>query len=275
VDKPTIERFDGEAIELGNDDSGSAVTVEFAAIDPGTAFGPEPREFRAPDNGSDFAGRIDRDSGGSAGGEPGSGDDSGINDEYARNADGSVKRNRDGSPRRKSGRKRGGHSGSRGGSSPKSSASLAGIEASLLTISGILAIATKTPEIALEEDEAKAEAKAIAELAMLYPTTIDPKSLAWFNLTLTTAMIVFPRVSAVRQRRREERAANITPQALTTPPPPPQPNAPLPTDPQMDAPEASPTTATFTLQDPPRQRNAGDVPFRAPPGVIFAGLNNK
>lgn len=114
---------------------------------------------------------------------------------------GRDKRNADGSYTRKRGRKTGSGTGAR---KKTDAPNLAGIETILLSMHQIMAAAIKTPELVLDEKEAKAMADAIAEVARYYPMTIDPKTLAWINLASCSAMIYGPRIYLISARKKEE-----------------------------------------------------------------------
>lgn len=121
----------------------------------------------------------------------------GGGEDFERDDNGAVIRKLDGTPRRKRGRRSGGSataaaSGSR--TRQKSAVSLTGVEAILLSAHAMLAAATKQPGLALEKDEAEQLAKAVAEVAKHYDTSVDPKHLAWFNLVAIVAMIYGPRI---------------------------------------------------------------------------------
>lgn len=119
---------------------------------------------------------------------------------------GRDKRNADGSYQRKRGRKTGSKPGSN--SAPKGAVNLAGIETILLSMHHMLAAATSTPELMLDEKEGKAMADAIAEVSKHYPMTIDPKTLAWINLASCATMIYGPRAYLIRQRKAQEKNAH-------------------------------------------------------------------
>lgn len=133
----------------------------------------------------------------------GGGDGDGIDtDLYQRNADGSVKRNADGSPRKKRGRKAG--SGSSGTTS-KNPLSVSGIEALLFSTHAILSAALNTPELELEKIESQALAEATANVARHYPTSISAKTIDWCALATCLGLTYGPRVVLVRNRLAKER----------------------------------------------------------------------
>jgi hypothetical protein len=69
-----------------------------------------------------------------------------------------------------------------------------------------LSAVTKTPELALDPDEAKELAKAAAEVQKHYDTVIDPKTLAWVQLGMVAASVYGPRMIAVNIRLKNEKA---------------------------------------------------------------------
>ena len=69
-----------------------------------------------------------------------------------------------------------------------------------------LASVTKTPELELEEDEAKSLAMASANVMEQFNITPDPKVTAVLGLVTTCGMIYGPRVYSIRERKKEEKA---------------------------------------------------------------------
>lgn len=69
----------------------------------------------------------------------------------------------------------------------------------------MLAAFTRVEELALEKDESKLLADAVAEVALHYPMTIDPKVLAWSNLAMCAGMVYGPRVFLYNTRKSKER----------------------------------------------------------------------
>ncbi len=152
-------------------------------------------------NGLELASVADAGAG-SIGGD-GTGGDGLEADIYQRNPDGSVKRNGDGSPRRKRGRKAG-SSGS-AGSSAKNPVSVSGVEALLFSTHAILSTALHTPELALEKAESQALAESVANVARHYPTSISAKTIDWAALATCLAFTYGPRAVMIRQRLDAER----------------------------------------------------------------------
>lgn len=73
--------------------------------------------------------------------------------------------------------------------------------------------------MALDPVEAENLAKALAELERHYPTSIDPRVMAWINFAGVAGMIYGPRVFAFQMRksneREEKRQRPVEPQGPT------------------------------------------------------------
>lgn len=82
---------------------------------------------------------------------------------------------------------------------------MSGIEALLFSTHAILAAGLKVPEIALSKTEAETLAKATADVAKHYPTSISPKTIAWCNLATCVGLTYGPRVYMVRSRLDKEK----------------------------------------------------------------------
>jgi hypothetical protein len=172
-------------------------------------------EYAVDDNGgAGSGGAIDPASlAGAAGGDNGGG---GGDDDFdpaihvGRNST-----NADGSYRRKRGRKS-----ATGSAKAAPPVSVSGIEAVLVSLHTIAATVTRTPELVLDGTEAEAMAKSIAEVAKHYPTNIDPKLMAWVNLSATSAMIYGPRLWLIRDRKDKERRPTPAPDPQFSFPPP-------------------------------------------------------
>jgi hypothetical protein len=70
------------------------------------------------------------------------------------------------------------------------------------------------PELELSEEESKTMARAISEVSQYYEIPmVSPQQVAWYNLTMTAAMIYGTRFVAYRNRTRKEaaekRAGNV------------------------------------------------------------------
>ena len=121
---------------------------------------------------------------------------------------GPDKFNRDGTFRKKRGRKAGTGSGANRGKATDYSASLDAFTGMLAIVHVGLASVTKTPELVLEEDEAKSLAMASANVLEQFDITPDPRVTAIVGLITTCGVIYGPRVYLVRERRKAEREAN-------------------------------------------------------------------
>ena len=142
-----------------------------------------------------------------AGGEPDDGDDS-----FARNDDGTVKRNKDGSPRRKRGRKSGGSNASRKATNPHDlKASIDALTNMLALSHQGIAIIANVPEMALNADEARLLATATVPVLEQFDFKPDPRFTAVFGLVMVAGQIYVPRAVLIRMRRSEERARRAKP----------------------------------------------------------------
>ena len=101
-----------------------------------------------------------------------------------------------------------------GGSAPaagpqggkKAGLALASIERILLSIHFGLSVVSKSPELELTQEEAKAYAESVAMVARHYDVGASAKTLDWFNLGTTMAAIYGMRVMMIADRRRRERS---------------------------------------------------------------------
>lgn len=148
-------------------------------------------------------GTGDSDNGGNGGSDSG---DAGDGERFDPDIHiGRDKRNVDGSYRKKRGRRAGpAAAGKRG---PKAD-SQAGIESltRILTVLHIgIASATKTPEMVLEEDEAKSLAGATSDVLRQFDIRPDPKIEALIGLAIVAGGIYGPRVYLIRERHKEEK----------------------------------------------------------------------
>lgn len=111
------------------------------------------------------------------------------------------RRNADGSYRRK---RRTGKRGPRKSSS-SSSLDIGTVSAILMSVHAGVAGMIATPELMLSEPEAKQLGQGLLELERCYPMAVDPRVLAWVNMTAICGMIYGPRIMAIRMRRQNER----------------------------------------------------------------------
>lgn len=150
--------------------------------------------------------------GGGSGGTGGGNGGSGTDDDFVRDADGNIKRNKDGTPRRKRGRK----AGSGNSQSPRKTG--ADLKGSIDTLSRTLAMlhlgvagVTKTPELELDTAEADMLANATVNVLREFDITPDPKTEAIFGLIIAASTVYGPRVYVIRKRWQEEASQRLHP----------------------------------------------------------------
>ena len=83
----------------------------------------------------------------------------------------------------------------------------------LLSIHGIGASLLKTPELAIDEGEAKMLASAVSEVSKHYEvlSKVSGEAVAWTHLISVCAIVYGPRIFAVRNRRpQREEPAQVT-----------------------------------------------------------------
>jgi hypothetical protein len=132
---------------------------------------------------------------------------------------------------------------------PQAAVSIGGIESILYSIH--LFASSVVPEAALDEDEAKELAKAVAAVNEHYAVAFDPKKLAWFALIGVAGKIYGSRVMAYMLRKKTEEAAQrprIAPLAGT--PVPARPVTPQASPRQTVAPSAVPQNIRQMFSDP-------------------------
>lgn len=120
--------------------------------------------------------------------------------------DDGVTRNKDGSPRKKRGRKAGPNSAAK-----EKGASVDGIKSAIFSIHLILATTLKVPELALSQEESDAVARAIADVASHYPIAVDPKTMAWINLGMCLGTVYGTRAISYGIRKRTEKKEQVIP----------------------------------------------------------------
>ena len=98
-------------------------------------------------------------------------------------------------------RRRGRKPGSRNASGKTPPLDINGVEAILFSAHSILASIVKTPEIALEQVEARQMAEAIANVSRHYDIAATQKTLDWANLIMAAGMIYGTRLYAIRAKR--------------------------------------------------------------------------
>lgn len=130
-------------------------------------------------------------------------------DNYARDGDGNILRNKDGSPRKKRGRRAGNSNGnggkSRAGSNQTLSNSINTLSQTLLIMHQGLANFMKFEDMALSEDESKALAMATVNVMDQFDFVPDPKITAVVGLVTTATTIYGPRIYLYKQHKEKER----------------------------------------------------------------------
>lgn len=66
------------------------------------------------------------------------------------------------------------------------------------------AMALKTPELVITDDQAKVLAEAMERVAEHYPISLDPKMMAWAQLIMVMFGVYGIKVMAIHQRRKGE-----------------------------------------------------------------------
>jgi len=82
---------------------------------------------------------------------------------------------------------------------------LSTLNALLFSVHGLLAAVSKTPELALDEEESKRLANATAKVMELYNIEVSKKALAWSHFAMTAGSIYAPRVLAIQIRSKTEK----------------------------------------------------------------------
>lgn len=136
------------------------------------------------------------------------------NDGYARDESGNVLRNKDGSPRKKRGRKPGsGGSGSsnkqsRTGSNKTVNDAVDTLSKTLLIVHAGLANFMKFDEMALDEQESNDLANATVNVLDQFDFEPDPRITAVMGLVTTASMIYGPRYIIYRNMKKKETTKN-------------------------------------------------------------------
>src|SRR5579864_3275057 len=135
----------------------------------------------------------------------------GEGDNYARDESGAIKYNKDGTPRKKRGRKSGGKNAS--ASAQGNTPLVNGIETlanSLMVVHIGIASLTKFDEFALSDTEANTLSKSIVNVMQEFDIAPDPRLVAVTGLITTAGMIYGPRMynysefRAAKKRRKQE-----------------------------------------------------------------------
>lgn len=154
-------------------------------------------EFTLPDRGTD---RVNASS-----------DINGIPIESADSEQYTGGRNRDGSSRRKPGRKPGwnrGDTGDKKGSDRKGLPSLDITAGAIKGVHDLSSVLLHCEELELDDAEAEKIASALIALAKYYPEVDVPgKYIAWFNLLTTMGKVYMPKVATYKIRKKNEKSA--------------------------------------------------------------------
>lgn len=159
---------------------------------------PKQRRSRAP--------REDRSAVSGIGDDGGNGDDSAtetVNPADIADADSSAPVTEQ-PERKRRGRKPGSGAGKK-----KSLALEETLKTTLVVAHFALGAAMKSPEMALNEQEAAALANATAEVLAFYDTTIPAEAMAWVNLAVCAGGIYYGKLGAIVERKRSERAKTV------------------------------------------------------------------
>lgn len=177
----------------------------------GTSNGPDDQP-----NGLD-GGAIDPASAAGIGTDGGGigGDTIGDGDNYVRNADGTVKRNRDGSPRRKRGRKAGNKNPS--GNTANLKGSIDALTSMLFVGHTMLAGVTNIRELEIDQEEAKLLANGAVPVLDMFDFAPDPRFVAVFGLLAACGQVYGPRVYLYKMRMQQEKDAAMKPAKVVTP----------------------------------------------------------
>lgn len=139
------------------------------------------------------------------------GGDSG-DERYVTDSSGNILLNRDGSPRRKRGRKPGQRTGTVGGTQSSAARNNQNLKASVDSLASMIGFAhlalasvSKCPELKLEENESHALANATTNVLREFDMTPDPKVVAIVGLITTASTIYGPRVYLISRRKAEEK----------------------------------------------------------------------
>ena len=98
-----------------------------------------------------------------------------------------------------------------------SASSVIGIEKLLFSIHAIAAAGLKTPELELDDSEAKLLAQAATSVADHYNVTVDPKIVAWVGLIGVAGSIYGPRLATIKMRKDMEQRNKQQPQQNQAP----------------------------------------------------------
>ena len=121
-------------------------------------------------------------------------------------------RNGNGEWRKRRGRKSAGASTARvSGKKAGNSASLDALTNTLIIVHAAVSTATKTPELAIEETEAKSLAGAVANVLEEFDIQPDPKVQAIVGLIIAAGSVYGPRMYLIRERQKAQRKTKEKP----------------------------------------------------------------
>lgn len=89
----------------------------------------------------------------------------------------------------------------------------------------ILATVFSTPELELDNENAKVLTSALQNVNRHYGVRIKQKSLDWYHLFVAAAIVYGPRFTAISARKSAEKKERMKPKQATPPAPPPVPRA--------------------------------------------------
>lgn len=208
----SVGKIAGDGGEPANDPSGTGGT----SVPDRTGDEPAAEKGSGPINPADLAEAQ------------GHGDNGGAADEYVRDAAGQVERNKDGSLKRKRGRKPGGKNAASGaGKSPArkatNSEALASLTQTLKMLHLGVANLTKYQSIALADAEAQMLAQSINTVMKEFEVQPNPKITAVAGLISACAIVYGPRVILVKMEHdaRQEKAKRPEGQEVAEPENPP------------------------------------------------------
>lgn len=112
-------------------------------------------------------------------------------------------------------KRRGRKPGSRNANGKTQALDINGVEAILFSAHTILATIVKTPEIALDQIEARQMAEAIGNVSRHYDIAATQKTLDWANLIMAAGMIYGTRLYAIRAKRVANKPASPKPNGST------------------------------------------------------------
>src|SRR5574337_515739 len=128
----------------------------------------------------------------------------GGDDGYARDNDGNVKRNKDGSPQRKRGRKAGQRAGTATAKSKKGQDDIKGLEKILFSLH-LRAATALEPEMAIDEQEAGMLAGAVKSVQDFYDVSASAEVILWVNVAGILGAVYGPRALAIMSRRKNNK----------------------------------------------------------------------